>query len=149
MWCFVKVSSKREPPVRIPLGSRPCAGKAPTLQDLEILYVCILGIDVELDARHGNIEEDAVVDLAEGSAVFVGFGRQPQGPSELDGGDAGEGHGATYPVPHCSTLVMLVWRRLLSHCSSSCLWRAHGSASAAREMARWSRVRGVVVADRY
>jgi hypothetical protein len=33
---------------------------------------------------------------------------------------AGEGFG-TYPVPHCSTLVMLSWRRLFSHCTSSCL----------------------------
>lgn len=26
-----------------------------------------------------------------------------------------------YPVPHCSTLVMLSCSRLLSHCTSSCL----------------------------
>jgi hypothetical protein len=28
----------------------------------------------------------------------------------------------TYPVPHCSTLVMFSWRRLFSHATSSCLW---------------------------
>lgn len=35
-----------------------------TLQDFKILYVCIFAVDVELDARHGNIEENAVKDLA-------------------------------------------------------------------------------------
>lgn len=34
----------------------------------------------------------------------------------------------TYPVPHCSTLVMLSWRRLLSHEMSSCLFAEGRSA---------------------
>lgn len=28
---------------------------------------------------------------------------------------------SAYPVPHCSTFVMLSWSRLFSHASSSCL----------------------------
>lgn len=39
------------------------------MQDLEVLNVGIFSVDVELDARHGHITEDAVVDLAEGGSV--------------------------------------------------------------------------------
>lgn len=38
----------------------------------------------------------------------------------------------TYPVPHCSTLVMFSCSRLLSHATSSCLWKG-GSAYAIGE----------------
>lgn len=41
-----------------------------TLQDLEVLYVGILGVDVELDAVNGHILEDAVVDLAESGSIL-------------------------------------------------------------------------------
>ena len=33
-------------------------------QDLEVLKVLVFGGCIELDAAHGKIEEDAVVDLA-------------------------------------------------------------------------------------
>lgn len=39
------------------------------MQDLEILYVGIFGIDVELDARHGHVKKDAVVHLAERGTI--------------------------------------------------------------------------------
>ena len=38
------------------------------MQNFEVLNVRVLAIHVELDAGHGDVEEDAVVDLAEGSA---------------------------------------------------------------------------------
>lgn len=41
-------------------------------EDLEVLEVGVVGVGVELDARHGQVEEDAVVDLAEGGAVEGG-----------------------------------------------------------------------------
>lgn len=40
-----------------------------TLQDLEVLDVCIFALDVELDTRHGHIEEDAVKDLTESGTI--------------------------------------------------------------------------------
>lgn len=55
--------------------------RAPTLQDLEIRDVCIFSVDVELDTGHRHVEEDAVVDLAEGSAaephVSMEFAKSP------------------------------------------------------------------------
>lgn len=42
-----------------------------TLQHLEVGNVGIFGVDVELDSGHGNIEEDAVKDLAEGGSGVV------------------------------------------------------------------------------
>ena len=93
-------------------------GGSRTLEDLEILQVCILRVDVKLHPGHWDIEVDAVEDLAEsrpvGSLVSVAI--------EGYGGEAGEE--ITYPVPHCSTLVMFNWRRLLSHATSSCLQRS-------------------------
>ncbi len=44
-------------------------GGVRTLQDLEILYVGILCVDVELDSGHRDIEEDAVIDLAQGGTA--------------------------------------------------------------------------------
>lgn len=41
-----------------------------TLQDLEVLYVGVLGVDVELDTGHGQVLENAVVNLAESRAVL-------------------------------------------------------------------------------
>jgi hypothetical protein len=41
------------------------------LKDLEVLQVCVLSIDVELDPRHGYIEIDTVKDLAESRTVFA------------------------------------------------------------------------------
>lgn len=38
-----------------------------TLQDFEVLDVGVLGVDVELDASHGEIAEDAVEHLAKSS----------------------------------------------------------------------------------
>lgn len=40
-----------------------------TLEDLEVLDVGIFAVHVELYAGHGDIEEDAVVHLAERRAV--------------------------------------------------------------------------------
>jgi len=105
-----------------------------TLQHLEVLEVGIFGVDVELHARHGDIHEDAVEDLAKGRSVIVrmvgqlrkqrqllrGRGKQRR---EMDGWMSEP----TYPVPHCSTLVMLSWRRLLSQPRSSCLDRVASS----------------------
>lgn len=46
-----------------------------TLQDLEVLYVGIFRVHVELDSGHGHVHEDAVVDLAEsGSRVGSSHG---------------------------------------------------------------------------
>lgn len=42
-----------------------------TLEDLEVLDIGVFRGHVELDAGHGNIAEDAVVNLAEGGA-FAG-----------------------------------------------------------------------------
>ena len=39
-------------------------------EDLEVLKISVFGVGVELDACHGEVEEDAVVDLAEGGAVI-------------------------------------------------------------------------------
>lgn len=38
-------------------------------EDLEVFEICIFGVDVEFDPAHGDIEEDAVVDLAECGAA--------------------------------------------------------------------------------
>jgi hypothetical protein len=40
--------------------------RPPTLQNLEVRYVLVLGIGVELDTMHRQVEEDAVENLAEG-----------------------------------------------------------------------------------
>ena len=37
-------------------------------EDFEVLEVGVVGVGVEFDACHGHVEEDAVVDLAEGGA---------------------------------------------------------------------------------
>lgn len=42
-----------------------------TLQDLEVLEVCIFGVDVELDAGHWDIKVDAVKDLAKSRSVCL------------------------------------------------------------------------------
>ena len=42
-------------------------------EDLEVLEVGVFGVGVELDARHGDVEEDAVVDLAEGGTTSIGM----------------------------------------------------------------------------
>lgn len=39
-----------------------------TLKNLEVLDVGIFCVDIELDSRHGDVEEDAVENLAEGGA---------------------------------------------------------------------------------
>lgn len=44
----------------------------PTLQDLEVLNVGIFRVDIELDAGHGHVKEDAVVDLAKGGTAMMG-----------------------------------------------------------------------------
>ncbi len=41
-----------------------------TLEDLEILQVCVFGIDVALDSVHGDIHIDAVKDLAESGTAL-------------------------------------------------------------------------------
>lgn len=108
-------------------GQRNVLGRGLTLEDLEVLDVGIFAVDVELYAGHGNVEEDAVVHLAERSAVGnPGVSKNVvTGPQETDEIiDAIEGRQIyleTHPVPHCSTFVMLSCRRLLSHCTSSCL----------------------------
>ena len=38
-------------------------------EDFEVFEVGIIGVGVEFDARHGEVEEDGVVDLAEGGAM--------------------------------------------------------------------------------
>lgn len=40
-----------------------------TLQDLEVLYVGIFSIDVELNPGHGKVSENAVKHLAESSSA--------------------------------------------------------------------------------
>lgn len=42
-----------------------------TLQDLEVLYVGIFGVDVELDAGHGNICKDTVEYLTKSGSVSL------------------------------------------------------------------------------
>ena len=38
------------------------------LEDLEVLEVLVFAVGVEFDAGHGHVQEDGVVDLAEGGA---------------------------------------------------------------------------------
>jgi hypothetical protein len=83
-----------------------------TLQNFEVLQICIFGVDIEFDSGHGYVEEDAVEYLAESSSVVLLARNRLKGCG---------GKGSTYPVPHCSTLVMLSCNKLLSHCISSCL----------------------------
>lgn len=45
-----------------------CTSEELTLQDLEVLYIRVFGVDVELDAGHGHIVKNAIVDLAESSS---------------------------------------------------------------------------------
>lgn len=72
-----------------------------TLEDFEVLQICIFGVDVELDSSHGDIKVDTIEDLAERRATQK-LAVVPEGY-----GDWGLwGRGRTYPVPHCSTLVM-------------------------------------------
>lgn len=111
-----------------------------TLKDLEVLNVGVLAIHVELDAGHGDVEEDAVVDLAEGSA-----GRG--GDAVSVGSSSCDVVWRTHPVPHCSTFVTLSWRRLLSHCTSSCLQGGCELAlclwwSVSAMLGEWARGRG-------
>ena len=40
-------------------------------EDFEVLEVGVFRCCVEFDARHGEVEEDAVVDLAEGGSTFI------------------------------------------------------------------------------
>ena len=79
-----------------------------TLQYLEILQVCIFCVGVELDSRHGHIVEDAVENLTECGAVPC---RQRIVPSAASWPHCSAplyfGASVTYPVPHCSTFVML------------------------------------------
>lgn len=89
-----------------------------TLQDLEVLDILVVGVGIELDAMHRQVEEDAVKDLAQRSSRGVDR-RVSLASSQLLQSD--ELLRMTDPVPHCSTLVMLSWRRLLSHWMSSCL----------------------------
>lgn len=42
-------------------------------EDLEVLQVRILGVGIEFDARHGQIEEDGIINLAESSAATENF----------------------------------------------------------------------------
>lgn len=56
------------PGPRHDLGPRQHWGLVLTLQDLEVLDVGVLGVDVELDARHGHVAEDAVEHLAKSSS---------------------------------------------------------------------------------
>lgn len=97
-----------------------------TLQDLEVLDVGIFGVDVELDAGHGHIAKNAVVYLAEGGAKsspleLVFFSHVPSTTfiGRRRRGSRYWVSSRTYPVPHCSTLVILSWRRLFSHARSS------------------------------
>jgi hypothetical protein len=50
--------------------------EGPTLKNLEILDVRIFAVHIELDPGHGDIEENAVINLTESSAanLFVSFG---------------------------------------------------------------------------
>ncbi len=52
---------------------RRSRGRHRTLKDLEVLQVCVLGIDIEFDSGHRDIEVDAVKDLAESRTVFTMF----------------------------------------------------------------------------
>lgn len=40
------------------------------MQNLEVLDILVLGIGVELDTVHGQIEEDAVKDLAQRGTIL-------------------------------------------------------------------------------
>lgn len=93
------------------------------MEDFEILQVGILRIDVELDASHGDIEVDTVEDLAESRSALETCKRLLVRGATV--GRLGARKDQTYPVPHCSTLVIFNWSRLLSHATSSCLQRPH------------------------
>ena len=87
------------------------------MQDLKILQVCIFGIDVELHSGHWDIEINAVKYLAESCSVSQASACW-QG---VMGRGLVRGREQTYPVPHCSTLVMFSCSRPFSQASSSCL----------------------------
>jgi hypothetical protein len=77
MLCLVKQSVGR--------GIRPdryALGGYLTLEYLEVLQVRVLGINVELDPRHWDVEIDAVEDLAESGAVFHGISIMLRGVTE-------------------------------------------------------------------
>ena len=40
-------------------------GSYRTLEDLEVLQICVLGVHIELDSGHWDIEVDTIEDLAE------------------------------------------------------------------------------------
>ena len=42
-----------------------------TLQDFEVLDILVVGVGIKLDAVHGQVEEDAVKDLAQRSSGRV------------------------------------------------------------------------------
>lgn len=71
IWCLVKVSVSEEGTVSLESGDDKGVLARRTLQDLEVLDVGVFSVDIELDAGHGHIEKDAVVDLAKGRAVFL------------------------------------------------------------------------------
>ena len=49
------------------------------MQDLEVLQVCVFGIDIELNSCHRDIEVDAVEDLAESRTELLSD-RSPGAP---------------------------------------------------------------------
>lgn len=71
--------------------------------------------------------EDGVEDLAKGSTIHdreYTLAIRSQMESLPRGRGMREGNADhPYPVPHCSILVRFSWSRLLSHASSSCLFR--------------------------
>lgn len=80
MPCFVKQSIAR--------SCQPAQLSKPrqvflTLEDLEVLEIRVLCVHIELDSRHGNIEVDAVEDLAERRTTLQGsVGRSRWGGTE-------------------------------------------------------------------
>lgn len=77
MPCLVKQSEGRGIS-----SDRLAPGGRLTLEYLEVLQVCVLGINVELDPGHRDVEIDAVEDLAESRAVFQGISITPRGVTE-------------------------------------------------------------------
>ena len=69
--------------------SCPNAERDLTLQYLEVLQVCVFGVNIELDSGHRNIKVNAVENLAEGRTVQVSECKADKG--NLEASDCGGG----------------------------------------------------------
>ena len=48
------------------------------MEDLEVLQVCVFGVDIEFDSRHWHIEVNTIEDLAQGRTAKETVSRMKQ-----------------------------------------------------------------------